>query len=365
MEERDVLSNEIQDLYGEFELKLNKDRKFVKTTVTPSGQIFDWMKIESQNPEGKISKPPLLPIVSNPRWKDQLTRFELESPAVSRGPKGSVPILRDKKIYPKKSFPLPQVPAINNQHLYCAVSKSVNNYGCSAYLSSFRPYVQWEDEFSLLQIAVSSNSTKGDQTVEAGLIVYKDINKDLKLHLFTYYTTNGYTNDGDKAGGYNTQFDGWVQNSKFVTPGCLISSNSISTVGGDQYATYLEYRLFQGDWWLNCDGRWIGYYPSTLFNNPGLRTGGKWVHFYGEVVDSGSHAGDTNTNMGSGEWPSKKWKKAAYLRNLSYLSNIGYAELDTQLSQLTSDKTKYDMEPHMQSGTSWKSYFWLGGPGKT
>jgi Neprosin len=367
MKDRDGLSRELKDLNSKSQFKPNKQRKVVKTTVTPSGQIFDWIKIESQILEGEIAKPPPLPIVRNPRWKDRLTRFELEDPRITRGPKGTVPILRNDKIGFKKSFPLPQVPTAGNpKHLWCALSKSVNCYGGFAYLSSYRPYVQWEDEFSLLQIAVTNDSNEGRQSVEAGLIVYKPVNKDLKLHLFTYYSTIGHTSDGDNVGGYNTRNIGWVQRSPFVTPGCEIPSTSISTVGGNQYATYLEYRLYQGNWWLNCDGKWIGYYPSTLFNDPGLRSRGNWIHFYGEVVDSSSHAGDTKTNMGSGEWPNKGWRKAAYLRNLSYLSSgSNYVELDSNVSQVISDKRMYDMEPHMQSGTSWKSYMWLGGPGKT
>lgn len=53
----------------------------VKTTKTPSGQILDWIKMESQTPRGRIASPP--PeidklVYARGRLKDQLVKFELE-----------------------------------------------------------------------------------------------------------------------------------------------------------------------------------------------------------------------------------------------------------------------------------------------
>jgi len=71
----------------------------IKTTKTPSGQILDWIKIESQLPTGQVASPP--PeidqlVYARGKLKDQLVKFELEATKskVERGPEGTVPVLR-------------------------------------------------------------------------------------------------------------------------------------------------------------------------------------------------------------------------------------------------------------------------------
>ena len=71
----------------------------IKTTKTPSGQILDWIKIESQLPTGQVaSTPPEIDqlVYARGKLKDQLVKFELEATKskVERGPEGTVPVLR-------------------------------------------------------------------------------------------------------------------------------------------------------------------------------------------------------------------------------------------------------------------------------
>src|SRR5580658_6963963 len=72
--------------------------KIVKTTTTPSGQILDWIPVESQVADGKIASPP--PANSMPARADDKLKpvkaagFELDDPAVERGPTGTVPLVR-------------------------------------------------------------------------------------------------------------------------------------------------------------------------------------------------------------------------------------------------------------------------------
>lgn len=69
----------------------------VKTTRTPSGMVLDWVPIESQVAAGKIATPPP---AQQARVDDESIRqarpirFELDDPAVERGPSGTVPIVR-------------------------------------------------------------------------------------------------------------------------------------------------------------------------------------------------------------------------------------------------------------------------------
>lgn len=68
--------------------------------------------------------------------------------------------------------------------------------------------------------------------------------------------------------------------------------------------------------------------------------------------------------MGSGEWPSAGWTRSAFIHNITYLdvkSNPqGY---DGSAQLFVSDPTRYNIDPHFNSGTAWASYMWIGGPG--
>ena len=48
----------------------------------------------------------------------------------------------------------------------------------------------------------------------------------------------------------------------------------------------LKWQLWQGNWWLRCNGRWLGYYPASLFSASGLRDQAEKVAWYGEIVDA-------------------------------------------------------------------------------
>ena len=74
------------------------------------------------------------------------------------------------------------------------------------------------------------------------------IEQVLQPHIFTYFTTDGYTGGGTKIGGYNQDVGGWVQVDSTYFPGSAFSS--ISTFGGTQYDMTMQYQLYQGNWWL-------------------------------------------------------------------------------------------------------------------
>ncbi len=70
--------------------------EIVATTRTPSGQLLDWVPIESQLKSGKIATPPPDRDIVIPRGKRRaaLAKFELETRAAKRGPTENVLILR-------------------------------------------------------------------------------------------------------------------------------------------------------------------------------------------------------------------------------------------------------------------------------
>jgi hypothetical protein len=364
--------------------------EIVRTTKTPHGQVIDWIPRESQLRRGErpAEPPPFAykaPAASKER-PHRLVQFELEDAKVERGPEGTVPVLRKnldsirfgqplRKLlgkYPYAGFTtlrdgrLTPAPNVDGPHRYANTQQQLICFGGEGVLSAFDPYCENADDFSLMQIAVSNMDTGRLQTVEGGWQQRKDSYGDWVPHLFTYYTTNGYTDDDDNVGGYNQDVDGWVQHDDSVHPGAISSPNS--TRGGDQYVMQVKYQLWQDNWWFMCNGRWLGYYPAHLFMGnqsvfSTLGDHGDQISFYGEIYDSNETPGKTRSDMGSGYWPEYGWQWAAYQRNLLVQTDRGGGLSDYDGVGWASDTDMYDIETHMKSGESWGSYFWMGGPG--
>ncbi|HEX7314382.1 MAG TPA: neprosin family prolyl endopeptidase [Pyrinomonadaceae bacterium] len=376
------IREELYDYFGERRRRL----EIVKTTRTPNGQVLDWVPINSQLPSGmKLATPPSesVPLeLGSGRRRVKPVRFELEHYDAARGPEGTVPIprrdlkrlrfvrpLRDHlSKHGHRSYTMfiderdsVEVPADGSAHEYAYSSQWVTCYGADGNLAAFDPYLHRSDEFSLLQVAVTRGSGSGKQTIEAGWQEFRDLYGDWVPHLFVFYTTNGYTESGDNKGGYNRDVDGWVQYSDVVYPEAISSPNS--TRGGAQYIMQIKYQLYQGNWWFCCNGRWIGYYPSSLFSTSGLRSQAEKVAFYGEVVDSAKDAGSSWTDMGSGYWPENHWTWSAYMSNLRYQSGTGGSMSSYSGSTWESNPDEYGIESHFDDTGSWGSHCWLGGPG--
>jgi hypothetical protein len=367
-----------QELATRYFRKRTEQLEIVTTTKTPGGQVLDWIKPESQYQNGSIAKPPTNVPTFSANVKNRLARlvqFELEGSQVPRGPEGTVPVLRrdPKKIRVNTTFQAflgkHNTKNIDNEpraievpgdgaHDYAYTAQFVTCYGGEGSLSAFDPYTQWSNEFSLLQILLR----RGNQTIEAGWQEFRDLYGDWVPHLFIYYTTNGYSEDGDNKGGYNRDVDGWIQYSNVIFPGAIFNPTSVR--GGAQYMMQIKYQLYEGNWWFWCNGHWVGYYPASLFNDDGLHSQAGKFAAYGEVVDSSDHTGLTKTDMGSGYWPEYHWTWSAYIHNLRYQSDQDGGLTDYNAgSTNASDPDSYDLETHMLSGGNWGSYIWLGGPG--
>ncbi|KAJ8120882.1 hypothetical protein ONZ43_g2525 [Nemania bipapillata] len=72
----------------------------------------------------------------------------------------------------------------------------------------------------------------------------------------------------------------------------------------------------------------------------------------------------TTTDMGSGEFPNAGFGKSAYIHNIQYInSDNNYQDYNGQNQLVVSDTARYNLITSWSSGTSWGSYFYLGGPG--
>jgi hypothetical protein len=360
------------------------------TTTTPSGQTIDWIRRESQTPDGEIAEPPPVPqpILSDRERPEELGLFELEEPGVEHGPPGTVPIMQKRLdllpamdlqdylskyryavrdlVFTDSGFPIP-FPELAGSHVYAATSQKTAAFGAAGSLSAFDPYGEAKGDSTLIQLGLRNRDAPKMQTVEAGWQQCHDIYGDWVPHLFLFYTTNGYTKSGDKLGGYNQDVDGWIQHDDSVHPGAIYRPTSVK--GGAQFALHIKYQLFRNNWWFRCNNRWLGYYPAPLFMGKGstfttLGDHADGVHFFGEVFDADEVSGITKTDMGSGRFPADGWQFSAYMHNLNVQIDRGGKMGPYNGTPTVTDPNRYDVEPHMNSGGSWGSFLWVGGPGR-
>lgn len=362
-------------------------REVVARTKTRGGLELDWVPVESQPHGARLATPPEedRPVeLDQGKQRAELIQFELEREDAERGPEGTVPLVRRPidRIRPivglndwlakglRANIVTPPddpreiaLPGSGSTHKYASTSQSVTCYGTEGNINAWDPFLEWSDEFSLGQLALSRGSGNGLQTLEVGHQEYRDLYGDWVPHLFVFYTTNNYTEQGDDKGGYNQDVDGWVQYASTIHPEAL--SSPVSQFGGTQYIMVLKVQLWQGNWWVRVNGTWIGYYPASLYSTSGLRSQASSVAWYGEIVDSDAHAGTTRTDMGNGHWPYEGWQHCAYMSNLRYQSSTGggTSKYDGG-SGWESHPSCYGLETHFANTDSWGSYFWWGGSGK-
>jgi hypothetical protein len=366
----------------------------VATTRTSSGQIIDWIPIEAQVPSGIIATPPPpAPLSVSDLFK--APKLELEVELDARGPAGTVPVVRPDpdRIHARGSIedflskygqagaanpyrfegaapkPLPK-PLIGGSvdGKYVGSFQNVTAFGVEAKINIWNPFVQQGflvNDFSLAQISVTRGSGLTLQTIEAGWQKYPNKYGDSGVHLFVYYTTNGYTQDGQNLGGYNGEVSGWVQISPTVKPGGAALSPTSTAGIANQFEIYLKWQLFQGNWWLWYVSEWIGYYPASLFSASGLKTQASRVIVQGEVADSNIFL-TTTTDMGSGKFASAGWGSAAYVRQINYLSTSGGALVKYAPSNIvvTSPNCYSHVGNYNSNDPTWLSHFFFGGPGK-
>lgn len=356
-------------------------RDVVARTTTTYGQQIDWIPAESQTADGKIAEPPETDGVSHladPARVARAVPSDLGGPGAEPPPPGTVPVPRKpvEQLYPTgdlqdwlakgpraKQVPPPDAlasPSAADPHKYAHAWQQVPCVGTEGTVNTWRPFVQWSNEFSLGQLWLVRGDGTGRQTIEVGAQTFFDLYHDWEPHLFIFYTTNGYTGSGDNIGGYNTDVDGWVQVSTSVYPGLRLAD---SVDGGEQYELALKVQLFGGNWWVRVGNEWMGYYPGGLYSASGLASGADYVDWGGEIVDTLDHPEPTATWMGSGHFPADGWQRAAYMRNLSYQSDAAGSLAPMQGWTSVTNPLSYDIAADFSGASGWGSHFFWGGPG--
>ncbi|QTE02310.1 neprosin family prolyl endopeptidase [Streptomyces cyanogenus] len=355
-------------------------RDVVARTTTATGEELDWV------PAGSHAEPPDLEGPQPPgdpgRPRSPQT-FEQAGHQAETGPPGTVPVVRRpldditatgtledylakgtraKRFTPPDDIG-PETRAAAAVHKYAHAAQWVANFGTEGFINTWRPYVQWSNEFSLGQLWVVRGSGSGTdlQTVEVGAQTYRDLYGDWYPHLFIFYTTNNYTHSGDNFGGYNTDVNGWQQTSQRVYPTARLAE---SAYGGVQYDLALKVTLYNGNWWVRVGDEWMGYYPAALFNSTGLHDQAQVVDWGGEIVDDvTNHPEATSTWMGSGHFPNEGWSRAASMHNLAYQSDSAGTMAGFRGNPSVTNTNAYQITTDFSGTTTWGSFMYWGGPG--
>ncbi len=372
--------------------KRQRHLKVAKTTKTAGGKIIDWVPIESQTTE-KIATPPPADLSHFRKADAMRPTKQVTFDTGEVGPEGHVPIPRPditktrhkhlKDFLSKKGGlllnrarknppPLDPTPA---GYFHATSYQWATTYGCDAWLNVWDPKVDLPsspgDDHSVSQTWLQNYFNPLFHSLEAGLTVDRSLNGDFFNHLFIYYTTNGYTKDGNDLGGYNRQNAGWMQVHPAIFPGIRVNGSSVQ--GGQQLEVGIKYQLWQGNWWFGVNNDetapwiWLGYYPGKLFKG-GLKNEVQWVSFGGEVASALKNPCDTKDQMGSGRHADAGWTHAAYQRSLrnqvdldgSMVDFNGDANIDVAGNNCKTNE--YSIHCYMESDSNFRSYQYYGGP---
>jgi hypothetical protein len=279
---------------------------------------------------------------------EELSRFETLQQFFKKGP-GQVPTRG--QVVP---------PAPGPAHRYAIGQENVVNIGGSSVLNLWNPRVDTAADgpqaMSLSQQWYVAYLPGGNpQTAEAGWNVNPILyGGSTATHLFIYWTADGY----NATGCYNLTCVAFVQ----VVSGNYFGGvfSTISVDGGTQWEFSLGYYLFQGNWWLNVNGTWVGYYPGTLYQRGPLATAASVIQYGGETF------GPTIwPPMGSGMFAATWWQHAAYQRNIFYLASPTSSFWAILFPIVSSPSCYTDIIWNNSGVAPWNSFLFFGGPGSS
>jgi hypothetical protein len=244
----------------------------------------------------------------------------------------------------------PRAAVDTGAYRYAHAFQLVKNFGAESTISVWNPKVPaggGGDDHSLSQQWVTGGSGTGLQTAEAGWT--RDPGFSTKKPIFfTYFTADGY----NTTGCYNLTCGAFVQTDNSVALGGVVSPCCSTPKVDDHFTQY--WFLTGGKWWLNIDGTYIGYFPTSVYNGGQMSKNATEVDFGGEV--NASAAALPWPPMGSGKFASAGAKKAAYQSGIQYVTPKGAFHATALTPSATS--TCYTI-----NYTRTTSSFFYGGPG--
>lgn len=263
----------------------------------------------------------------------------------------------------KSKFYTPGGPA----HKYSTTYQYVNNWGGNSTLNVWDPSVNTSagETFSLSQEwyvgGINTNvppcggvQSCSIQTEEVGWVVYPAMFNDHNPHFFIFSTPNGYA-----TGCWNNTCGDFVICSSCDGGVIGASLSPVSVLDGSQYESQMRYYFWEGNWWVQFESNWVGYYPGSMYGS-----GQNSKH--AQEIEYGTEGVGTTVwpPEGSGQWPSKGWKYAAYQRDLFYTNTSDDGIWDKVTPDISSPHCYSINGPFYDSG-DWNDFFYDGGPGGT
>lgn len=280
---------------------------------------------------------------------EQLSRFKNLQQFFQKGPDGAgqAPSQRGK---PK---------AAAASHKYAHAAQNVSNFGGSSVLTLWRPTINAAKShvFSLSQHWYVNYVGNVVQSAEAGWQNYPQFYRTTNTAFFIFWTADGYRPGGLSC--YNLTCAAFTQLDRSLPIGGAIGP-PYSVDGGTQRGFTLVYRLFNGNWWLGFNGRWIGYYRGQQYGSQGMAQRSVRIDYGGETV------GTTNwPPMGSGRFAATGAGHAAYHGNIYYFPNNTSTAYISMLTPSQPSPRCYTLALKNNSRTKFGTYFYFGGPGGT
>ena len=168
------------------------------------------------------------------------------------------------------------VAAASVYYHYALGSQTGDTDGTWAYLTVAKPTLAAADFHTLTEVAVQS--ADGQQIVEVGWTVDRQVNGDDDPHLFVYHWKDR------KPGCYNGC--GFVPYGTTAKPGDTLPTGAQKRFGIQHSGTV---------WWIAYNSEWIGYFPDSIWG--GTYTKGGLTQWFGEVA---SASASPCTDMGNG-----------------------------------------------------------------
>jgi hypothetical protein len=357
------------------------------TVQTPGGDVIDWLSAESV--EGSQEEPPPAPTETQLPDGVQLSLTEVDLFPWLRGPEGSVPVMRPSfAAYVSglsgassledflKNQVVPGDPAGDNR-LYAGIISNTPNMGASTWVNAFGGQIDM-DTMSLLEMAVVCPvPNTGKIWQQIGIAASRDWatqgknfpnfgDPTLRVRVEFYTVGLDKTGVGDNVGGWDGVRTGFVHAAWAPFPVGIMVTPSI--VDGPQFEQNFSIQLWNGNWWVGFNGRWLGYYPGKLFGEgPSnlLASQACEIAWYGEVYyPDTTPTRWTPTDMGSGEFAEAGFGKAAHFRNPFYIDLSGTPQWPANPQDVGPRNDACYTKTALLTGQSpWDRLFYLGGPG--
>ncbi|KAM7266819.1 hypothetical protein ACFE04_008985 [Oxalis oulophora] len=364
------MSMQNKDIFNQLRL-LNKP--YVKSIKSSDGDIIDCVKLTYQpafdHPLLKNHTIQLSPSFDL-KWEQskQTNKTSITQLWQLNGscPYGTIPIKRTKKSDILRGFSFVNKNLSTNIELFAQVAYEEavafvdggKYFGARGNIDIWNPRVQ-KDELSksLISVSGSNNANVIVDSIEVGWHVNPRMNGDFETRVFISWTNNGY-----KTVCYNLQCPGFVQVSKKVALGAVLTPYSIYGSNNVHVLNLSILRDFNsGHWWLvnGKEQENIGYWPKSLFSH--LQNGASMATWGGRIQNNNHDSYHTTTQMGSGHFSYEGFSKANMISDI-YIVDEQNKYKQPSFNDRVTHRGCYDVK-HVSNDLWFGPYIYFGGPG--